>query len=79
MFDKCPGAANIRTPTLKIKNCPECGAEIEIFSNDVSVRCRNCGFTIHEDLESCIQWCKYAEKCIGEETYRRLKNKKESE
>jgi len=78
MFDKCPGAGNIRTPTLKIKKCPECGSEIEIFSTDVSVNCRRCGFTIYEDLESCIQWCKYAEQCVGEELYRKLKKKEES-
>lgn len=77
MFDRCPGAANIRTPTLKIKNCPECGEEVEVFSNDASVRCSKCGFTIYEDLESCIKWCKYAEKCVGEEVYRRLKEKSE--
>lgn len=75
MFDKCPGAGNIRTPTLKIKRCPECGEEVEIFSTDVSVKCRSCGFTIYEELESCIRWCKYAEKCVGEELFKKLKNK----
>jgi len=78
MFDKCPGAANIRTPTLKVKKCPECGREVEIFSDDVSIKCKGCGFIIFEDLESCIQWCKYAEKCVGEEAYRRLKKKEKS-
>jgi ribosomal protein S27E len=79
MFDKCPGAGNIRTPTLKVKRCPECGGEVEIFSTDFSVKCKDCGFTIYEELESCIQWCKYAEKCVGEEVYRKLKKKKRSE
>ena len=32
MPDKCPGAADMRTPTLKIKNCPECNGEVELFS-----------------------------------------------
>ena len=41
MLDKCPGTANMRTPTLKIKNCPECGEEIEIFSTDMKVNCGN--------------------------------------
>jgi hypothetical protein len=78
MFDKCPGAGNIRTPTLKIKKCPECGGEVEIFSTDFSVKCKDCDFTIYENLESCIQWCKYAEKCVGEEVYRKLKEKSKS-
>jgi len=78
MFDKCPGAGNIRTPTLKIKKCPECGGEVEIFSIDFSAKCKGCGFTIYEDLESCIQWCKYAEKCVGEEVYKKLKDRAKS-
>ena len=73
MISKCPGAAGLRTPTLKINNCPECGAEIEIFSVDIKVACRNCGFIIYNDIESCIQWCLYAKECVGEELYNRLK------
>lgn len=75
MFDKCPGAANIKTPTLKIRRCPECGDEIEVFSNDFSAKCKGCGFTIYEDIDSCIKWCKYANKCVGEEFLKRYKNK----
>lgn len=76
MFDKCPGAARIRTPTIKIKKCPECGEEVEIFSNELQVKCSNCGFTVYNDLESCVQWCKYAKECVGEELYKKLKKKK---
>jgi ribosomal protein S27E len=78
VFDKCPGAANIKTPTLKIKKCPECGVEVEVFSTDFSVTCKGCGFIIYEDLESCIKWCKYAEQCVGAEVYKRFKNKEKS-
>ncbi len=50
MLDHCPGAANLRTPTLSIKKCPQCGEEVEIFSNDVKVACGNCGFVIYNDI-----------------------------
>ena len=73
MFDKCPGSANLSTPTLKIMNCPECGEEIEIFSTDVKVKCSNCGFTVYNNVESCIQWCIYAKECVGEKLYNKLK------
>lgn len=69
---KCPGSL-AGTPTLKIKKCPECGSKVEVFSNDVSVNCDNCGFTIYNDLESRIQWCKYAKYCVGEELYKKFK------
>lgn len=73
MLDRCPGAANMRTPTLKIKYCPECGEEVEIFSTDVQVTCKNCGFTMYTTIESCIQWCTYAKECIGEKLYKSMK------
>jgi transcription initiation factor TFIIIB Brf1 subunit/transcription initiation factor TFIIB len=72
MFDKCPGALDIRTPTLTLKPCPECGEEIEIFSNDLRVVCSSCGCVIFNDMVSCIKWCKYAKECVGEELYNSL-------
>lgn len=75
MFDKCPGASNIRTPTIKMKKCRECGEEVEVFSTDMKVNCPKCGFTIYNDLESCVQWCEYAKECVGEEVYQRLMEK----
>ncbi len=72
MFDGCPGSANHRTPTLSIRNCPECGSEVEIFSNDIKVTCDNCGFVVHNNIVSCAKWCKYAKECLGEEEYKRL-------
>ena len=72
MFDRCPGAANLRTPTLEIKKCPQCGEEIEVFSNDVKVRCPGCGFEVYNDIVSCVRWCKYARECVGEEMYRKI-------
>lgn len=77
MLDHCPGAANIRTPTLSIKKCPQCWNEVEIFSNDVKVACDNCGFIMYNDILSCVQWCKYAKECVGEETYLKLVGEKE--
>ena len=72
MFDHCPGTANLRTPTLAIKKCPQCGAEVEVFSNDTSVKCSNCGFEVFNDILTCVQWCKYAKECVGEATYHKI-------
>jgi ribosomal protein S27AE len=73
IFDRCPGAANIRTPTLSIRKCPQCGGEVEVFSNDVVVKCGSCGYVVYNDIASCVRWCRYARECVGEETYRKLK------
>jgi ribosomal protein S27E len=72
IFDRCPGAANLRTPTLTIKRCPQCGAEVEVFSNDVKVACSECGFVVYNDAKSCIRWCRYAKECLGPELYEKM-------
>lgn len=75
MITRCPGSLFVRTPELRIKKCPECGGEVEVFTTDAKVRCENCGFVVYNDLLSCVQWCKYARQCVGEELYQRLTRK----
>ncbi len=58
--------------TIQDKICPRCGHEVEIFSVDTEAVCENCGYVIYNDTLSCVQWCKYAKKCVGEQTYDRL-------
>ena len=82
IFSACPGASRFKTPTITEKTCPVCGSTIELFSTDVSIVCDKCGFIAYNDLQSCIQWCEHAEKCIGTEMYNKLvrnKDKREEE
>ena len=67
IMEGCQGKP--RTPTLEEKICPNCGSIIEIFSTDTQVACEKCGFN---DSLSCVQWCKYARKCVGDEMYERM-------
>ena len=69
MANQCPGASNMRMPRLEIRDCPRCGEEIEIFSNEAGAKCLKCGFVIYNDTVSCVQWCEYAKECVGEKTY----------
>lgn len=70
MLSGCPGSAGVKgTPTLKVKNCPECGKELELFSSEMSTTCPGCGFVIYSDTQTCLLWCKYAKDCVGEEIY----------
>lgn len=61
-----------RTPTIHEKICPQCGSVIELFSIDTQVACENCGFVAYNDTLSCVQWCAYAKKCVGEEMYEKM-------
>ena len=58
-----------RTPTIIEKICPQCGELIEMFSIDTQMACEKCGFVAYNDTLSCVQWCKYAKQCVGEEMY----------
>jgi hypothetical protein len=42
---------------------------IELFSIDTQMACEKCGFVAYNDTLSCVQWCQYARKCVGEEMY----------
>ena len=70
LMDSCQGKP--RTPTIHEKVCPQCGQIIEIFYIDTEVPCDNCGFVAYNDALSCVQWCQYARKCVGDEMYEHL-------
>jgi hypothetical protein len=77
MLSGCPGAGNIKgAPSIKVKICPECGGEIELFSSDADGSCRSCGFIAYNDTPSCVSWCRYAVQCVGAEMYERLMKEK---
>jgi hypothetical protein len=44
-----------------------------MVSTDFKANCDKCGFTIYNDVASCVQWCEYARECVGDEVYERLK------
>ena len=70
---KCPGQdkRNIKTEMLR---CPGCGYEVEIFSDEVKVSCPKCkNLLCRERLPTCIDWCRFAKECIGEDKYKDLK------
>ena len=69
LMNGCPGAAGYRgAQELKIKICPECGREIELFTRDIHIQCE-CGFVAYNDAQSCLQWCAYARDCVGDALY----------
>jgi len=74
MDKKCPGT-ELRNLKVEIIKCSNCGYEIEIFSDEVKVRCPKCKTEVfRENIPSCVSWCIYAKECIGEEKYNQIKN-----
>jgi hypothetical protein len=76
MMPKCPGQDD-RNLKVEILKCPDCGWELEIFSDEINVRCSKCkALVCRERLPSCVDWCKMARECIGEEKWKKLKGGK---
>ena len=79
MTSRCPGQdfQNLRVSLYK---CPNCGAEVEIFSDEIKIRCQKCGEYVYRDkIPSCIDWCASARQCLGEERWKELRGSAESE
>jgi NADH pyrophosphatase NudC (nudix superfamily) len=79
MINKCPGQdpRNLRAALYK---CSNCGAEVEIFSDEMRVKCSECGEYVYGDrIPSCIDWCASARQCLGEERWKELRGDQESQ
>ena len=47
--------------------CPKCGRSVELFKDESSARCTQCGHRFGNprlDLQ-CAQWCAHAKECLG--------------
>ncbi len=81
----CPGQDR-RNITVDVFTCPNCKAEVEIFSHELKAKCYRCGAWVYkEKMPSCVDYCPAARECIGEERWKqlecdkRIKTKSDSE
>jgi len=73
MRERCPGQDN-RNISVEELRCSGCGYVVEIFSDEVKVKCPACkGLVCRVRLPDCVDWCRHARECIGEERWRQLK------
>ena len=78
MEAKCPGQ-DIRNLTSEFYTCPNCGSQVEMFSDELRIRCRKCKQFVYKDgAPSCIDWCPSAKQCIGEERWNELRGHAEA-
>jgi predicted HD phosphohydrolase/DNA-directed RNA polymerase subunit RPC12/RpoP len=73
----CPGSLGFVQPKPEIFRCPGCGREVEIWSDEAMADCPVCSKTVFRPgMQSCLDWCKYAKECVGDEKlsqYTRMK------
>ena len=75
MTSKCPGQ-DFGNLMISLHKCPNCGAEVEIFSDEIKGKCQKCGENVYrEKIHSCIDWCASARQCLGEKRWKELKGK----
>ena len=75
MVKGCPGAIVFREARPDYLNCPHCGVEMEMWSDEPLARCPACKLWVSKERgASCIDWCKFAAECVGLEALERLKH-----
>jgi len=76
MIQKCPGQ-DTRNLRVEIVRCQHCKYKLEIFSNEIKVRCPRCKKPVmRAKLPSCLDWCQYAKDCMrGVDQYDRTVRK----
>ncbi len=72
MTSGCP-AQDMRKLRVELYKCHNCGAEVEMFSDEIKVKCHKCGTKIYKErMPSCIEWCASARQCLGDERWKEL-------
>ncbi len=66
---KCPGQDRrywTGEPTFELP-CPKCGTVVELFRDEMSGRCPQCGhrFPNPKAAMGCARWCPQARECVG--------------
>lgn len=61
----CPGIRKFVRPVPEYLKCNHCGGNVEIWSDEDTGICEDCGRDIprHEKEQSCLDWCEQADKC----------------
>jgi len=72
MIFECPGSQKFKQPEPETIKCRSCGEEVEIWTDEVEATCGRCKKKVsRESGQSCLDWCKYAKECVGEDVYNR--------
>mgnify|MGYP001587275365 CR=1 FL=1 len=73
----CPGSLGFVQPKPEMFRCPNCGRDVEIWSDEAMRTCPLCSKTVFRPgMQSCLDWCKHAKECVGDEKlgqYTRMK------
>lgn len=73
LMSSCPGSKIFKSPMPEPIECSGCGKELEIWTDELRVVCKDCGRATYKDrMPACIDWCSHAEDCVGPDLLKRL-------
>lgn len=77
-IDFCPGSKKFKQPHPETIKCPACSYEAEIWTDEFKVTCPKCKEIIMRQVDSasCLDWCKYAKECVGDQIYTKFMRNK---
>jgi predicted RNA-binding Zn-ribbon protein involved in translation (DUF1610 family) len=64
-YKTCPGIKKFVRPVPAYFPCPNCGGNVEIWSDEDTGICDSCNKEVSRPTkeQSCLDWCEYADKC----------------
>jgi len=74
---QCPGSSAFAQPKLEIVECPDCGGDVEVWSDEADGLCPACKKpVVRRNTQACMDWCRYAVQCLGEVKYKQYRTMK---
>ena len=63
--ETCPGIKDFIRPTMKYVKCSNCSGDVEIWSDEDTGVCLDCGgeWIKPDEDASCLDYCEYADQC----------------
>lgn len=63
----CPGLRDLLQPNLAYVKCHVCGGNVEIWSDEDTAVCDECGaeWKRPDKSAACLEYCEYADTCRG--------------
>lgn len=76
-FRRCPGSMAFAQPKIELVRCPFCSEDVEVWTDEAQGKCPKCGRAVcRTTTQSCIDWCKYAKECLGEDGHKKYQDMK---
>ena len=65
-MNQCPGFSAFARLKLEIVTCPDCGGDVEVWSDEAHGMCPACKkAVVRKNTQACMDWCRYASHVLA--------------